>query len=875
MNILTTLDSHSIKYLYAFLPMSDDGKKGIIDGQLHTNIVRGYIPSRITKHTFGYHLFRDLSHDECRTLRNRILESHFMSNDDDVLIFAIDTNDIAILDVDHSEYASHPFTQSLMQRSMYYRSVTKKFPKIFLRIQDRSFTSDNQLLAKVDGNIALELHTGRWSYCHLEAEVFGESILSITYDELLDGYGVVRRSVSDISSEHTCTDNEEWEEKEERFEKKLLKLLEVDKNWGVDYNNWINMGILLKYEFADADDIGRGLFHFYSSRLPIVYDEYGRVKNGYDEHECDAKWDSLCLRDNTSSHINETYLNKLIDHHPSLLPRHTTPISMDTPLPVQVEKILANIPNLVETISTGELRRFIKGIDENGYGLYKSVLMHMYHVDNTDEGWGNEEKEWRRTRPTKKHNLDTLKAILRSTNRACYDSFFCSDEEKEDYDLVKAEFEKYNFKLNSPPSYVYLHPDGTFEQLRSVDFITKYAQKKCNVWNDQTNKIERKPFIHLWMQDEHLQTFDRMIFQPVPLTDCDSSLNSKIVTRVSDERTEICINTFGRLEFVNHLHAEDDRELLDDILGFFKRQLCDNHEGFYEYMLKWMAFVLQNVGKKTRVVPIFKSKQGIGKGFFWSWFGKCILGTKYYHCETDMQNVLGHFNSLAENRLLILCDEIGFRDTKDDQNKLKNLISEEDTSITRKGVDSKKCDSFVNYVCATNNDLPFTITADDRRFTGIESKASRLSTEDARKYYRLFHVREKNSVLIATFARFLLKIDISNFDTVNDRVMTPFIQDCIQTLCPEIIQFLYFYTTEGEGRKYNENIKRLILYEAYTTWNAKYCSTVPKMSLTAFGRRIKKIEGVSQGYRTYTLDLNVLYKHVFPIYSLEPPISFE
>lgn len=875
MTILSTLHANSIKYLYALIPMSDDGKKGVIDGQLHTNIIRGYIPSRISKRTFGYHLFRDLSHDECHTLQERVLQAKgFVARENDMLVCAIDTSRVAILDVDHADFASHPFTQSLMDRSIYYRSLSKKFPKIFLRLQD-DFSTDNQLLLKVQGQVALELHTGRWSYCDVNAQVFGESILELTYDELLEGYGVYRPSISDISSEHTYTDNEGWEEKEERFEQKLSKLLEVDKEWGVDYNNWVNMGFLLKHEFKEADDIGKGLYHFYSSRLPTVYDEHGNVKNGYDEYECDAKWDSLCLRSDTSSHINEAYLDKLIDHHPSLLPRNEPTFSMDTPLHLQIEKIVGNIPNLVETIPCVELRRFVKGIDENGYALYKSLLIQMYHVNHSDEGWGNEQKEWRRTRPTKKHNLDTLKAILRSTNRACYDSFFCSDDEKEDYDLVKAEFEKYNFKLNSPPSYVYLQPDGTFEQLRLVDFITKYAQKKCNVWNDQTNKIERKAFIHLWMQDEHLQTFDRLIFQPSILADSSSIVESKIVTRVCDGRTEVCINTFGALEIHHHLHAEDDVELLDDVLGFFKRQLCDNHEEFYQYMLKWMAFVVQNVGQKTRVVPIFKSKQGIGKGFFWTWFGKCIIGNKYYHSETDMQNVLGHFNSLTENRLLILCDEIGFRDTKDDQNKLKNLISEKDMSITKKGVDSKKCDSFVNYVCATNNDLPFTITPDDRRFTGIESKASRLSTEDARKYYRLFHVQEKNSALIATFARFLLNIDISNFDTVNDRVVTSFIQDCIQTLCPEIIQFLYFYTTEGEGRKYNENIKRLHLYEAYTTWNAKYCSTVPKMSLTAFGRRIKKIEGVNPGHRTYTLDLNVLYKHVFPIYSLEAPVSFE
>lgn len=870
MTILTTLDDHSIKYLYALIPVSKDGAhKGAIDGQLHTNMVRGYIPSRITKPTFGYHLFRDLSMDECKTLQNRVLQGKdFVARENDILVCAIDTNEVCILDVDHPDYATHPFTQSLMQRSVYYCSLTKKFPKIFLRIDDTPFPSDNQLLAKLDGHVALELHTGRWSYCSVETEVYGKSILHLTYQELMDGYGLHRRSTSEVSSEHTYTDNEEVEEKEERFEKKLLKLLEMDAQWGVDYTNWVNMGFLLKHEFADADDVGRGLFHFYSSRLPTIRDAFGNVKNGYDYDECNAKWDSLFLRQDTL-HINESFLDKLINHHKPLLQPSNTQFTETTPLQLQLEKILRNIPNLTETIPVTELRRFVKGIDEHAYSFYKFLLTDLYHVEHSDEGWGREEKEWRRARPTKKHTFDTLKAVLRSTNRACYESFFCSEDEKENYDLVKSDFEKYNFKLLSPPAYVYLQPTGNYEVLRSADFITKYAELKCNVWNDQTNRIERKAFVHLWMQDEGIRKYDRMVFVPSPAE------YSPTVTRFYNGRMEICINTFMQLEFHDHLHEQDDPALLEDALAFFKRQLCADHDEFYEYMLKWMAFSLQKVGEKTRVVPIFKTTEGVGKTMFWDWFGKCVIGTKYYHTETDMNQLVGRFNSIVENKLFFVCNEIGFRDTKSEQNKLKKLISDYDISIERKGVDTKACNNHLNYVCTTNNDLPFAITPEDRRFTGIESKAPRLSTEDALKYSAIFAIGTPNSKLIATFARFLLGIDISNFDPVNDRVKTPFYEECIETLCPEIIQFLYYYTIDDKGRKYNCDIKRITLYEEYSTWNSKFCPNTSKMSLTAFGRRIKKIKGVIPGHRTYTLDLNVLFTEVYPAYSLESPVFFE
>lgn len=873
MTILDILDKHSIKFLFALIPMRN-GQKGALDGQAHTNMIRGVLPQRVVKRTFGYHLFKDLSVEECSLLQNQVKQGQkFVASSDDVLVCAIDTNQFYILDVDHESFANHPFTKLLMEGSLHYKSMSKGFPKIFLRIRNHQFTSDNQLLAKVNGNVALELHTGRWSYCPANAQVFGSDILELTYDELLDGYSILKPSAfSTLSSLSSCddamthTDNEDWDEKEERFESKLLKLLEVNPQWGTVYGNWITMGYLLKYEFSDNDNMGRHSFHFYSSRLPSITDQYGNIINGYNYDECDTKWNSLTLHSDVESHVNESFLDKLIDYHPRLLPASPK-------LEANVETILANIPSLINHFNITEFRRLLKGIDDDGYKLYKEMLLRFWKVDYSDEQWGNEEKEWKRTRPTRKHTFDMLKALLRETNRCFFDQLFPKDE-KENYNEIKTEFEKYNFKLLSPPSYVYIKPNGEFEILRSVDFITKHLHLKCNIWNEHTHQIEKKAFIHLWMQDEHLKMYDQIVFNP--------QTNKEHFTVIQNGRVETHINLFKRLRchvFVEEF-PDDDPELLEEALAFFKRQLCADHDLFYEYMLKWMAFVVQRVGQKIGILPVFKSIQGTGKTLWWKWFSNYIIGTSYSHMEQDMNKLLGRFNSIVENKLFFVANEISFKDTKDEQNKLKSFISDYEISIEKKGIDSREQLNYMNYVCTTNNDLPFTITPDDRRFVGMEGKhVKRLSAEEKEKYIPMFDMRNNihpNKQLIATFARFLLGIDISSFDPIEDRPKTDFYQESLESLCPDIVLFLYYYTTDGDGRKYNENVGRLHLYEEYATWHSRYGNqNYSKMSLSAFGRRIKKMEGVVfTPSRKYTLDISVLYQNLFKSYNLDVPVLF-
>ena len=71
-------------------------------------------------------------------------------------------------------------------------------------------------------------------------------------------------------------------------------------------------------------------------------------------------------------------------------------------------------------------------------------------------------------------------------------------------------------------------------------------------------------------------------------------------------------NTFEgfRIEKVENVKIVDITTLFEHV----KNRRCDGNEEFYDFLIKWLAWIVQKPFEKTRVCPILKSKEGIGKG---------------------------------------------------------------------------------------------------------------------------------------------------------------------------------------------------------------------------------------------------------------------
>lgn len=153
--------------------------------------------------------------------------------------------------------------------------------------------------------------------------------------------------------------------------------------------------------------------------------------------------------------------------------------------------------------------------------------------------------------------------------------------------------------------------------------------------------------------------------------------------------------------------------------------ICTADEGHYEYLLDWLADLVQDPGERPGVAVALRGSQGAGKGIFAREVG-AIMRAHYVHLSAGHQ-LTGHFNSHLAAALLIFADEAIFAADRSQEGHLKALITEDVMLVTPKGVNSFPLRNFSRLLMATNSSWIAPVGMDDRRYfvLDVDSKFAR------------------------------------------------------------------------------------------------------------------------------------------------------
>ena len=206
------------------------------------------------------------------------------------------------------------------------------------------------------------------------------------------------------------------------------------------------------------------------------------------------------------------------------------------------------------------------------------------------------------------------------------------------------------------------------------------------------------------------------------------------------------------------IREPNNTDLIQPYLDHIERIICNGDTTCYEYVLNWLAHLVQKPHEKPEVAIILKAGQGTGKGTFVEPIGK-IIGAHYLHA-TKSEHVLGRFNVLLENKILIFADEF-FAGSKKNTDFLKSLITEDTATIERKGIDSITVPSFSRLIMASNHDNIVKIEKDERRYLYLEVSEDRK--QDFAYFKALKHTLSQPS-FTGELLQFLLDRDIKAFN---------------------------------------------------------------------------------------------------------------
>lgn len=217
----------------------------------------------------------------------------------------------------------------------------------------------------------------------------------------------------------------------------------------------------------------------------------------------------------------------------------------------------------------------------------------------------------------------------------------------------------------------------------------------------------------------------------------------------------------------SHGHTITVSKVLHHIYSF----LCARDQDVFNYIMRWLAHVVQRPLTKTNVVPFFYSEQGIGKGIIFDEVMSYILGERFQKV-VRVDDVAGQFNSIINGKTYVVMDEVWMVPGQQ-LSTLKDLITGKTMVVQGKGKDQVARENHLNFVMLSNRLDRQTMAMEhhNRRFLFIECDSSIRGHFDyfeaLREFFGLANPLESQVRGVRAFADYLYKMDIQEFEPAN------------------------------------------------------------------------------------------------------------
>lgn len=280
-------------------------------------------------------------------------------------------------------------------------------------------------------------------------------------------------------------------------------------------------------------------------------------------------------------------------------------------------------------------------------------------------------------------------------------------------------------KFDKPKSVLYDELTDAFKQILKMD--DRSAASTIFVANDEGYDIFSESAFVLAISRRfcYANNGEKIKFSDVFSTKMNKLVYRKGVVFRPMQQTPDAINLFTG--YKAKVLDTVDMKFIEPILGHIKVVLANNNEEVYEYILDWIAALLQmRNGRKLGTALVFYSKKhGAGKNTITSFLRDKVIGTDYVAETNDISSIVTKFNARFANKILTIVNEANNCSTNPEYHKtfdkIKDIIDNRMITIEKKGVDPVSVEDYNHLIITTNNRWPVKIEESDRRFTLLET----------------------------------------------------------------------------------------------------------------------------------------------------------
>jgi hypothetical protein len=149
-------------------------------------------------------------------------------------------------------------------------------------------------------------------------------------------------------------------------------------------------------------------------------------------------------------------------------------------------------------------------------------------------------------------------------------------------------------------------------------------------------------------------------------------------------------------------------------LVYLLRAVCSGNRSAFEYTTAWLAHAVQHPERQAEVAIVLHGGRGTGKGTFGRWFRDLFgaHGMQIHH----PRHLTGNFNAHLQTCLALFVDESFFVGDRAGNSVLKSVITEDQITVEKKGLDVVTVRNRLKIVMATNEDHAILAGEDERRY---------------------------------------------------------------------------------------------------------------------------------------------------------------
>tara|TARA_R110002126_G_scaffold403_2_gene2663 strand:- start:726 stop:2897 length:2172 start_codon:yes stop_codon:yes gene_type:complete len=401
------------------------------------------------------------------------------------------------------------------------------------------------------------------------------------------------------------------------------------------------------------------------------------------------------------------------------------------------------------------------------------------------------------------------------------------------YEKVKEEFEVNNFMIKTPLKYGEEYYQNGIKKVAfytKADFIDITAKYLIEGKRDDNVHI-----LNTWLADDNKRSYRSVDFLPYP--------------RFVGE------NIYNIFYGLKGDTLEGNEKGFNKILDHIKI-LVDYDDLSYDYVLKYIAHMIQFPGLLPRVALLFKSDEGVGKNLFFNKIAEYFLNAENFLETNRIEQVVGKFN-LISKKLLVCLDEVNGASAFSRADEIKSIITQEIVNWEEKSKNAIQIQNCARYIFFTNNNCPLKVGLTDRRFCCFASSNEKANDND---YFNDLLTELDDNDSMYSFYHYLKNMDISKFD-LNCRPRTDYYDELKSVNVPIVANFLQ---TKFENNKKDKVIIRALdFFTEFKFFLSNYHRNID-ITNNKFGRDIKNFKGI-QKKKT----------NICAVYEIEPKVLVE